>query len=88
MLASNMSVFQVLDFQNTPQSEIIVNMDLDQEREIVVTFDPSYKDDLFSRMVENAVVITYKEHPHTDQVKLKGEVTSSLLIPQYCNKNR
>lgn len=73
-MLSSTSVFQLLDFENTPRSEIVVSMNFDQEREIVVSFDPSYKDDLFSRMAESTVVITYKEHPHTDQVKLKGEV--------------
>ncbi|XP_077975805.1 hydrocephalus-inducing protein homolog isoform X2 [Styela clava] len=66
--------FQILDFQNIPRSELLISLDLGQEHEIVVWFDPDYKNDLFSRIADSEVTITYKEHPHTDHVKLKGEV--------------
>lgn len=54
-------------------------MDVGAEKEITVSFDPAYKEDLFSRIAESAVTITYKEHPHVDNVKLKGEVNYVML---------
>ncbi|KAM8946018.1 LOW QUALITY PROTEIN: hydrocephalus-inducing protein homolog [Pelodytes ibericus] len=45
-----------------------------QEAELTVSFDPTYIHDLRSRMAEDALTIQYAEHPHTDFVSLQGEV--------------
>jgi len=47
-----------------------------QELELTVRFDPAFKDDLVSRVAEGEVGITYREHPHTDSLQLKGEVSN------------
>uniref|UniRef100_H2XZ27 Hydin adenylate kinase-like domain-containing protein n=1 Tax=Ciona intestinalis TaxID=7719 RepID=H2XZ27_CIOIN len=66
--------FQILDFYGSPQSQLEINLAISQELEITVRFDPAFKDDLVSRVAEGEVKISYKEHPHMDSVKLKGEV--------------
>ena len=39
-----------------------------------VQFDAAYRDDYHIRVVDEALRISYKEHPHIDEVKLRGEV--------------
>ena len=51
-----------------------------QELDFTVKFDPAFKDDLFSRVAEGEVVITYREHPHYDSLKLKGEVSDTTAL--------
>uniref|UniRef100_H2YKD6 Uncharacterized protein n=1 Tax=Ciona savignyi TaxID=51511 RepID=H2YKD6_CIOSA len=65
---------QILDFYGSPQSQLEISLAIGQELEMTVRFDPAFKDDLVSRVAEGEVKVTYKEHPHTDAVKLKGEV--------------
>ena len=66
--------FQLLGFYGSSQSSLDVNLALKQELEITVRFEPAFKDDLASRVAEGEVQISYQEHPHTDSVKLRGEV--------------
>ncbi|XP_076808093.1 hydrocephalus-inducing protein homolog isoform X2 [Clavelina lepadiformis] len=66
--------FQLLDFYGSPQSVLEVNLAMGQDLEMTVRFDPAFKDDLVSRVAEGEVIITYREHPHSDFIKLRGEV--------------
>ncbi|CAH8559949.1 unnamed protein product [Schistosoma mattheei] len=45
-----------------------------ESKEITVSFNPKYKDDLFSRRADELLFIKYAEHPQTDAVRLIGEV--------------
>ena len=41
---------------------------------LLVQFDPAYRDDHHIRVVDEALRISYREHPHVDEVNLRGEV--------------
>ncbi|CAI2730845.1 unnamed protein product [Schistosoma spindalis] len=45
-----------------------------ESKQITVSFNPNYKDDLFSRRADELLFIKYAEHPQTDVVRLIGEV--------------
>ena len=45
-----------------------------QEAEITVDFDPGYRDDRVSHVVEKALTINYRGHPQKDSIPLTGEV--------------
>uniref|UniRef100_A0A5K4F930 Hydin_ADK domain-containing protein n=1 Tax=Schistosoma mansoni TaxID=6183 RepID=A0A5K4F930_SCHMA len=45
-----------------------------ESKEITVSFNPKYKDDLISRRADELLFIKYAEHPQTDAVRLIGEV--------------
>ncbi|RYH22951.1 hypothetical protein EON65_18485, partial [archaeon] len=46
----------------------------EQEAEIIVEFDPIYKDDRQSHIVEKTLQVNYRGHPQKDGITLKGEV--------------
>lgn len=46
----------------------------DQEAEVIVEFDPVYRDDKQSHIVEKTLVVTYRGHPQKDCIALRGEV--------------
>ena len=35
-----------------------------EEKTVVIEFDPAYKEDEHIRLVEETLIISYKEHPH------------------------
>ena len=41
---------------------------------LLVQFDPAYRDDHHIRVVDEALRVSYREHPHVDEVNLRGEV--------------
>uniref|UniRef100_A0A8C3T1C3 HYDIN axonemal central pair apparatus protein n=1 Tax=Chelydra serpentina TaxID=8475 RepID=A0A8C3T1C3_CHESE len=45
-----------------------------EEQHLSIRFDPSYRKDLNTRVAEEVLTIRYLEHPHEDQVTLRGEV--------------
>ncbi|XP_059848459.1 hydrocephalus-inducing protein homolog isoform X2 [Hypanus sabinus] len=51
-----------------------VKVDVGENLELFIQFDPSYKNDLYTREVEEILSIQYLEHPHVDYVSLRGEV--------------
>ncbi|XP_067905917.1 hydrocephalus-inducing protein homolog [Heterodontus francisci] len=51
-----------------------VKLDVGENLELLIRFDPSYKDDLYTRVVEEVLTVQYLEHPHMDYVVLRGEV--------------
>ncbi|XP_051884712.1 hydrocephalus-inducing protein homolog [Pristis pectinata] len=51
-----------------------VKLDVGENLELFIRFDPSYKNDLYTRVAEEVLTIQYLEHPHVDYVSLRGEV--------------
>ncbi|CAH2323836.1 Hypothetical predicted protein [Pelobates cultripes] len=49
-------------------------LEVGEEKELTVCFDPIYVNDHLSRVIEEVLTIRYAEHPHTDCVSLQGEV--------------
>ncbi|XP_075796761.1 hydrocephalus-inducing protein homolog isoform X3 [Pelodiscus sinensis] len=45
-----------------------------EEQRVSIRFDPFYRKDLNTRVAEGVLTIQYLEHPHEDQVTLRGEV--------------
>ncbi|XP_063801928.1 hydrocephalus-inducing protein homolog isoform X2 [Pseudophryne corroboree] len=45
-----------------------------EEKELTITFDPTFIRDLHSRVIEEVLSIRYAEHPHTDYIALEGQV--------------
>ncbi|XP_038663072.1 hydrocephalus-inducing protein homolog [Scyliorhinus canicula] len=68
--------FNIAENQEDPSTIIskTVKMDVDEGLELLIRFDPFYKDDLYTRVVEKVLTIQYLEHPHVDYVTLRGEV--------------
>ncbi|KAL8194574.1 UNVERIFIED_CONTAM: hypothetical protein K2H54_025118, partial [Gekko kuhli] len=60
--------------QTLPMPYQPIPIDIDREHRLCVGFDPTYRDDLYNRVSEEVLIIRYLEHPHVDQVKLRGEV--------------
>ncbi|XP_078257666.1 hydrocephalus-inducing protein homolog [Rhinoraja longicauda] len=57
-------------------SEIMetVKLNVGENLELSIQFDPSYKNDLYTRVAEEFLTIKYLEHPQVDYVVLRGEV--------------
>ncbi|XP_071973078.1 hydrocephalus-inducing protein homolog isoform X2 [Engystomops pustulosus] len=60
------------NFQKDDQNPLQLNTG--EEVELTVRFDPTFIDDLQSRVLEEALSIRYAEHPHTDNITLEAEV--------------
>ncbi|KAG5451827.1 Hydrocephalus-inducing, partial [Clonorchis sinensis] len=61
-------------------SNQVLPLDANEQSDIQVLFDPTYKDDLHSRSVEKLLQITFAEHPSMNAVQLFGEVLFPNLI--------
>ncbi|XP_072403680.1 hydrocephalus-inducing protein homolog [Chiloscyllium punctatum] len=66
-------IIESMDRETTIISKT-VKLDANEHLELLIQFDPSYKDDLHSRVIEEILTIRYLEHPHVDYVVLRGEV--------------
>ncbi|XP_074007853.1 hydrocephalus-inducing protein homolog [Numenius arquata] len=51
-----------------------------EELHLSIRFNPAYKEDLSSRVVEKALKIQFLEHPHEEQVTVRGDV----YFPNLC----
>ncbi|XP_066439738.1 hydrocephalus-inducing protein homolog isoform X2 [Eleutherodactylus coqui] len=51
-----------------------LRLDTSEEAELTIRFDPTFIDDLQSRVLEEVVSIRYAEHPHVDHISLRAEV--------------
>ncbi|XP_056381388.1 hydrocephalus-inducing protein homolog isoform X2 [Hyla sarda] len=60
--------FQEQDEQNP------LHLDTGEEVELTIRFDPTFIDDLQSRVLEEVLTIQYAEHPHKDYITLQAEV--------------
>ncbi|KAL5021171.1 hypothetical protein ScPMuIL_000326 [Solemya velum] len=65
--------FQILD-GNTHTSEMEMHLNVGQQYVLRIEFNPSFKDDMHIRTIDEVLHITYKEHPHVDYIALRGEV--------------
>ncbi|XP_061217731.1 hydrocephalus-inducing protein homolog isoform X3 [Neopsephotus bourkii] len=70
------------DQQPLPADTQPVKLGTGEELHLCIRFNPAYGEDLSSRVVEKALKIQFLEHPHQEQVTVRGEVCfPNLLIP-------
>ncbi|CAM5150043.1 unnamed protein product [Eretmochelys imbricata] len=62
------------DQQTLPAEVQPRTLETGEEQHLSIRFDPSYRKDLNIRVAEEVLTIRYLEHPHEDQVTLRGEV--------------
>ncbi|XP_029646623.2 hydrocephalus-inducing protein-like [Octopus sinensis] len=55
-------------------SEVKIQIDVGEVCALKIQFNPCYKDDLVTRIIEQSLTISYDEHPHIDYITLHGEV--------------
>ncbi|XP_074738457.1 hydrocephalus-inducing protein homolog [Strix uralensis] len=51
-----------------------VKLEIGEELHLSIRFNPAYEEDLCSRVVEKVLKIRFLEHPHEEQVTVRGEV--------------
>ncbi|XP_037371987.1 hydrocephalus-inducing protein homolog isoform X2 [Talpa occidentalis] len=51
-----------------------IKLEIDEEKNLLVKFDPSYRNDLNNWVAEETLTIKYVEHPQVDSLSLRGEV--------------
>lgn len=71
--------FQLVEEEDNLCSELRVNLGLGESKCLDIHFDPCFEADLHMRSVSEKLIFTYDEHPHVDEVNLKGEVNFANL---------
>ncbi|XP_026722885.1 hydrocephalus-inducing protein homolog, partial [Athene cunicularia] len=68
--------FLICDAEQQPLSADAQPMKLEIGEELLLSirFNPAYEEDLCSRVVEKVLKIQFLEHPHEEQVTVRGEV--------------
>ncbi|XP_026704551.1 hydrocephalus-inducing protein homolog [Athene cunicularia] len=68
--------FLICDAERQPLSADAQPMKLEigEELHLSIRFNPAYEEDLCSRVVEKVLKIQFLEHPHEEQVTIRGEV--------------
>uniref|UniRef100_A0A8B9BFH4 HYDIN axonemal central pair apparatus protein n=1 Tax=Anser brachyrhynchus TaxID=132585 RepID=A0A8B9BFH4_9AVES len=68
--------FLICDAEQQPLSAGVQPMKLGigEELHLSIRFDPAYKEDLNIRVAEKALKIQFLEHPHEEQITVRGEV--------------
>ncbi|CAO2609938.1 Hydrocephalus-inducing protein homolog, partial [Lemmus lemmus] len=51
-----------------------VKLEVNEEKNLLVKFDPSYRNDLNNWVAEELLSVKYVEHPQVDNLCLRGEV--------------
>ncbi|KAM5296381.1 hydrocephalus-inducing protein homolog isoform 1-T2 [Glossophaga mutica] len=51
-----------------------VKLEIGEEKNLLIKFDPSYRHDLNNWVAEETLAVKYLEHPQVDSLKLRGEV--------------
>ncbi|XP_051024710.1 hydrocephalus-inducing protein homolog [Acomys russatus] len=51
-----------------------IKLEVDEEKNLLVKFDPSYRNDLNNWVAEEVLSVKYVEHPQVDNLNLRGEV--------------
>ncbi|XP_009996299.1 PREDICTED: hydrocephalus-inducing protein homolog [Chaetura pelagica] len=70
------------DQQPFPADVQPMKLEVGEELHLSISFNPAYEEDLNIRVVEKALKIQFLEHPHQEQVTLRGEVYfPNLQIP-------
>lgn len=70
----------MLDFQSTGVGDFIssclqpIKLEVNEEKNLLVKFDPSYRNDLNNWVAEEVLSVKYVEHPQVDNLSLRGEV--------------
>ncbi|KAM6409238.1 hydrocephalus-inducing protein homolog [Rhynochetos jubatus] len=62
------------DQQPLPADVQPVKLEVGEELHLSVRFNPAYEEDLSIRVAEKALKIQFLEHPHEEQVTVRGEV--------------
>ncbi|NXA22511.1 HYDIN protein, partial [Ibidorhyncha struthersii] len=62
------------DQQPFPAGVQPVKLEIGEELHLSIRFNPAYEEDLHIRVVEKALKIQFLEHPHEEQVTIRGEV--------------
>ncbi|XP_009881567.1 PREDICTED: hydrocephalus-inducing protein homolog [Charadrius vociferus] len=62
------------DRQPLPADVQPVKLEIGEELHLSIRFNPAYEEDLSIRVVEKALKIQFLEHPHEEQVTVRGEV--------------
>lgn len=57
-----------------PRTPKPIKLETGEEKNLLVKFDPSYKNDLNNWVAEEILAIKYVEHPQVDSLHLRGEV--------------
>uniref|UniRef100_A0A672UG67 HYDIN axonemal central pair apparatus protein n=1 Tax=Strigops habroptila TaxID=2489341 RepID=A0A672UG67_STRHB len=70
------------DQQPLPADAQPVKLGTGEELHLCIRFNPAYGEDLSSRVVEKALKIQFLEHPHQEQVTVRGEVYFPNLLIQ------
>ncbi|KAM9374294.1 hydrocephalus-inducing protein homolog [Phaethornis superciliosus] len=63
-----------VDQQPLPAAVQPMKLEIGEELHLSIRFNPAYEEDLNSRVVEKALRIQFLEHPHEEQVTVRGEV--------------
>ncbi|NWS21903.1 HYDIN protein, partial [Pachyramphus minor] len=63
-----------VDQQPLPEDAQPIKLEVEEEFHLHIQFNPAYKDDLKSRVAEKTLTMRFMEHPHEEQVTVRGEV--------------
>ncbi|KAM7040273.1 hydrocephalus-inducing protein homolog [Acridotheres tristis] len=63
-----------VDQQPLPAGSKPMMLDVGEELHLCIQFDPAYEKDLNSRVAERALRMRFMEHPHEEQITVRGEV--------------
>ncbi|NXW03107.1 HYDIN protein, partial [Fregetta grallaria] len=63
-----------VDQQPLPADVQPMKLEIGEELHLSIRFNPAYEDDLNIRVAEKALKIQFLEHPHEEQVTVRGEV--------------
>ncbi|NXF39877.1 HYDIN protein, partial [Nyctibius bracteatus] len=66
--------FVVCDVDRQPLPADPMKLEVGEELHLSIKFNPAYEKDLSIRVVEKALKIQFLEHPHEEQVTVRGEV--------------
>ncbi|XP_057569314.1 hydrocephalus-inducing protein homolog [Hippopotamus amphibius kiboko] len=76
VLLSTSGPFFICETDKSPLPSIPqpIKLEMGEEKDLLVKFDPSYKNDLNNWVAEEVLAIKYVEHPQVDSLHLRGEV--------------
>ncbi|KAJ7411775.1 hypothetical protein BTVI_48642 [Pitangus sulphuratus] len=63
-----------VDQQPLPKDAQPIKLEVGEELHLRIRFNPAYKEDLNSRVAEEMLNVWFVEHPHEEQVSVRGEV--------------
>ncbi|XP_017679659.1 PREDICTED: hydrocephalus-inducing protein homolog [Lepidothrix coronata] len=63
-----------VDQQPLPEDAQPIKLDKGEEIHLHIQFNPAYKKDLYSWVAEKTLNMQFMEHPHEEQITIRGEV--------------